>query len=91
MCGLEVGQRVVCIRDYGPGDGWPELKRVYTIRELLIYESLQLPALRLVELVHPIDETAGVEPMWWAGNFRPVKRTDISVFRKLLRPVLETA
>lgn len=92
---FRVGMKVVCIDD-SPllGCGWspgtkPTLDAVYTIRELgMTFHSK--PGMRLVEL-NLSGKFLGdsfTDAFYRAARFRPVveRKTDISIFQKLLTP-----
>jgi len=88
------GQNVVCICDrWSDEPTWraaihtyPKLNGVYTIRDIcdrggligLMFEEIwHAPALFCVGLV---------EPAFNAKRFRPVKKTNIDIFKKMLEP-----
>ena len=92
-----VGQRVVYIGDGICGPEYSHLNiimpvknGIYTIREFTFYDG---PGLRVVEIVNPpIDTTYGyLEVCWVQNNFRPFveRKTDISIFQKMLLPQKE--
>ena len=99
MNNFKVDQKVVCIDDdWGPlpehhrgqVHHWPKKDIVYTVRTILVQPSNSKIFIRLRELVNPeTDKEREVE--FWAECFRPVveRKTDISVFRKLLQPKTE--
>lgn len=101
-----VGMKVVFImqgerHEYHGGYGNetdPVFGKVYTIRELG-FEAGHA-ALRLVEIVNPIQDYSDAtgktvrEEVWFlCHNFRPVeeRKTDISIFTRLLKPQKEKA
>jgi hypothetical protein len=98
---LSVGQQVVCVNDaFSSCPVWraavtafPVLHGVYTIRS--IREAHGLIGLCFHEIVSPHQYFAEgyVEPAFNSKNFRPVRRTSIEVFKKLLVPagILERA
>jgi len=98
---LDVGQQVVCVNDvFSACPYWraavtafPVLHGIYTIRH--IREAHGLIGLCFHEIVSPHRDFAEgyVEPAFNSRNFRPVKRTDIEIFKKLLVPadLLEVA
>lgn len=79
-----VGQRVVCIKE-GRWKGLfpllgsrPVKGAVYTVREKLSEPGSG-------DLFLGFDET-GEFPVFWSVHFRPVIKTDISVFKRMLAP-----
>lgn len=92
---LQVGQQVVCINDdFSPCPywrrairAWPRLGMVYTIRGLR--EVQDLLGLCFFEIVnaHAHFGEGYVEAAFNGRNFRPVKRTSIEIFERLLAPV----
>jgi hypothetical protein len=88
------GQQVVCIRDrWSHEPTWraaihtfPKLHAVYIIRD--ICDRGGLIGLMFEEIWHaPAHFCAGlVEPAFNAKNFRPVKKTNIDIFKKMLEP-----
>jgi len=92
---LHIGQQVVCVNDVfsacpywrGAVTAFPVLRGVYTIRHMR--EAHGLIGLCFYEIVSPhADFSEGyVEPAFNSRNFRPVKRTSIDVFERLLVPV----
>jgi hypothetical protein len=92
--GWHVGQRVVCINDvFSPCAYWrravsafPRLRAIYTIRN--IREAHGLIGLCFYEIVSPPAQFSEgfVEPAFNSKNFRPVRRTNIDAFTKLLAP-----
>ena len=94
MNNFRVDQKVVCIDDdWGPapmGGGqvqhWPKKDDVYTVCTIAVQGSNSKVFIRLHQVVNPkTDEHHEAE--FWAECFRPVveRKTDISVFRKLLQ------
>jgi hypothetical protein len=91
---FDVGQLVVCINDvFSPCQYWrssvtafPKLNGIYTIRS--VREAQDLIGLCFHEIVSPPRQFAEgfVEPAFNSKNFRPVKKTSIEVFERLLRP-----
>lgn len=77
---FHVGQQVVCVDD----DGTLLLMkgRVYTIVD--IFQSLGDTYLALGGVV---TETGGRG--WYPSRFRPVRKTDISIFTAMLQPVTD--
>lgn len=100
-CNFVVGQKVVCV--IGSRRHWsvryPEVilpveGQTYTIRDMIPHASGEI-GIRLAEVVNP-DLEIGMtykdgskEPMFSHVQFRPVvtRKTDISVFTKMLRDV----
>lgn len=90
---FHVGQKVVCILDYGkpemPGDViWPEKNKIYTIRTLLAIG--REPSLRVSEIKNAphlySNISVPIEPAFVVYAFRPLieNKTDISIFTKML-------
>lgn len=94
MSNFRVGQKVVCV-DSEPGEPrrnpeqWPLRGSVYTIRSF----NPQSGGVRLVEIVNPAYLYKGgwMELSFFPRRFRPVKTTNIDVFRQMLNPVREDA
>ena len=93
MNNFKVDQKVVCIDDdwgSAPLEGqvqhWPKKNDVYTVRAVFV-EGDGKVFIRLREIVNP-ETDKHHEAEFWAECFRPVaeRKTDISVFRKLLQP-----
>lgn len=102
-CNFKVGQKVVCVDDVF-AFGWerivktPVKGQVYTIRQLLTFKACTgavVTTILLDEIVNPVRKwDAGVmEAGFVPRRFRPVvqRKTDISIFKSLLNPVLERA
>ena len=97
MNNFKVGHKVVCIYDdWGPaplGGGqvqhWPKKDDVYTVCAITVNGNGKV-FIRLREVVNP-ETDKHHEAEFWAECFRPVveRKTDISVFRKLLEPKTE--
>jgi hypothetical protein len=95
MSNFHVGQQVVCVDDAYRDLGWrnvpnrPVKGRVYTVREVLLYEYFDFgakPALRLHEIINPeFDWIEGrCEIAFGFARFRPVRKTSIEVFERML-------
>jgi hypothetical protein len=92
---FHIGQQVVCISDrFSPEPRWrqavralPKLHMIYTIRDMREVHSLL--GLCFFEIVNRRARFAEgyVEAAFNSKKFRPVKRTSIEVFEKLLAPV----
>lgn len=93
---FHIGQQVVCVNDRFSADpGWrravlrfPQLKAIYTIREIIIGEDVGQPGLIgfcFYEIVNPPTLPHG-EPAFNSKNFRPVRPTNIEVLERLLAP-----
>jgi hypothetical protein len=95
-----VGMKVVCIAcrpDGAPADAfYPEIDRIYTLREIRDDAPWRYGKTKVVVLLNELDNShfvgrAGywVEPGFDPRGFRPVqtRKTDISVFEKMLRPI----
>jgi hypothetical protein len=88
---FRIGQQVECIDDlgfeYSNGEQLPVKGSVYSIREIDAEMGLET-ALRFEELKnkrgHYIDQSS--ECCFLAWRFRPVVRTDISIFTSMLAP-----
>lgn len=88
------GQQVICISDrFSDEPVWrraihtlPKLRAVYTIRDICYVG--ELVGLMFEEILHEPawfgNELA--EPAFNAKNFRPVRKTNLDVFRKMLEP-----
>lgn len=62
---------------------------VYTVRDVYIHESEPgVVGVRLSEIVRPRHPIYPVEKGWDATEFRPIveRKTDISIFTKMLTP-----
>jgi hypothetical protein len=94
---FDIGKQVVCVRDDWVNCGWfderiPYKGEILTIREIGPPCALSsLPAdqicFRFVEIVNPPRPTG--ELQFYSGAFRPVRKTNISVFEKHLLPVTD--
>ncbi len=99
-----IGQRVVCIKDiprreYHPGlisydEIFPKVNRIYTIRDY--FDSYNKEGkfgqfLRFIELRNkPQSYREGViECGYWYEYFSSLQKTDISIFKKMLKPILK--
>jgi hypothetical protein len=90
-----VGQQVVCVNvDYSREPTWrravrafPKLNGVYTIRS--IRKAGDLVGFCFEEIVNPLAlvKLRYVEPAFDSRRFRPVRKTSIAVFERLLTPV----
>lgn len=90
MWEFEVGQLVVCVNDKFEhrqyGEKLPTLYNIYTIREICEWKDGQL-AFRLKEIVNKKHDYCdiGIDEMWfYAFRFRPVKPTNIDLFKSML-------
>lgn len=97
-----VGQKVCHVPIYGSWTKFeknlsdlthPVPNGIYTIREICLDINnfgKEVVAIRLKEIVNPIREflTGRKEVCWDAAEFQPLeeKKTDISIFKKLLNP-----
>lgn len=94
---FDIGKMVVCINDTWVqerryGERMPYKGQVLTIRSIEINSEDDRPYLRFEEIVNPIAEypSGTHECRFLAFQFRPVRKTDISVFTELLEtPPLE--
>lgn len=96
---FRVGQKVVCVngvfdRTWDVVPNRPVAKQVYTVRALAVCTfgiHVDTPCILLHEVRNSIDlwEIGGAfESPFWIGRFRPVveRKTDISIFTKMLTP-----
>jgi len=93
MSGWHVGMQVVCIRQGLPenlppaarmvGCVYPIKGLVYTIREFGVHDP---DIILLEEIVNPIPPGSRYEPGYNRNGFRPVRKTSIDCFTKLLTP-----
>jgi len=96
---FHVGQQVVCVSEnWSPDDFWrqavrtfPKLNSIYTIREIRRGEVLT--GFCFYEFVNPRAhfQRGYLEPAFNSRNFRPVRKTSIELFERLLVPVDSTA
>lgn len=89
---LHVNQKVVCISEWDNGSYYgcnvPKLNEIYTVRDL------EDDGIRLFEIKNSITfvhntfsgKVSFEEPSFWQCNFRPLVKTDISVFEAMLIP-----
>ena len=93
---FHIGQQVVCVSDqFSANPGWrravlsfPQIKAIYTIREIVLGEDVGQPGLIgfcFYEITNPPALELG-EPAFNSKNFRPVRSTNIEVFERLLVP-----
>ena len=92
---FHIGQQVVCVNDcFSPRPYWrqavrafPRVGSIYTIRE--ICEEDGLVGFMFEEIVNRRAhfKSGYDEPAFNSRNFRPVRKTSIEVFRKLLAPI----
>jgi hypothetical protein len=85
---FRVGQKVVCVDAKGGIDPKPVEGTIYTIRQTLASPILGIPSVRLQELICPTETFTGQEGFFYALRFRPIveRKTDISIFTKMLTP-----
>ena len=91
---FQIGQQVVCVNDrFSERVDWrrtvrafPQLHSVYTIREII--EDPPLIGFCFHELVNERHHfrSGFHEPAFNSRNFRPVRKTSIEIFEKLLVP-----
>ena len=91
---FHLGQQVVCVNDVFSSclywrsavSALPKLHMIYTIRHMR--EAHGLIGLCFFEIVSPRAQFSEgfVEPAFNSKNFRPVKRTSIEVFERLVAP-----
>lgn len=94
---FHVGQQVVCMHvwcradtAYLRGERYPAKGGVYTVREIELPTDGEV-YLRFEELVNPprrtpAPGTTSAEVCFAADKFRPVRKTDISIFTAMLSP-----
>ena len=92
---FDIGQQVVCVDvDFSREPTWrsavrkfPKLKSVYTIRDMRVEGDLI--GLCFHEIINARANFASgyVEAAFDSRKFRPLQRTSIEVFEKLLAPV----
>jgi hypothetical protein len=97
---FRIGQKVVCIDDKPSivqgSLGLLKAGQVYTIRWLGDYmcpgtNEIQ-PHIRVEEIHRPCgDDTENIDTPYKARRFRPIveRKTNISIFKKMLTPTLE--
>ena len=92
MLPFKVGDQVVCISDewyniytgtYIPG---PVKGCVYTIKDMYRCGTAVGLILYEVDAPEPPPDVSPGQWGWYAEFFRPVKKTDIGVFRSMLAP-----
>ena len=86
---FQIGQLVVCIKQgkWNPSARlMPKAGDVLTIRN--IYIGIDCEAyLQFEEIVNPaLPNFEPPEPAFWSQRFRPVRKTDISIFTQMLAP-----
>ena len=91
---FSIGQQVICVNDvFSKRKYWrravrvfPKLYSIYTIREIWDYGDLI--GFCFYEIVNPRAYFGkGLhEPAFNSRNFRPVKKTSIEIFERLLAP-----
>lgn len=85
---FHVGQKVVCVYDSIP-EPWAshlipiKIGNVYRVRDLPISPTGRA-GIYLDGIHNPLHERWGMERGYCPEYFRPVKTTDISIFRKIL-------
>lgn len=94
-----VGQKVICVDDslrndpgvkyYGDLDGLTK-GEIYTIRSVDIDPFDKLPVIRVFEITRSngLEYEEPYELGFYAYRFRPIieRETDISIFKKMLKP-----
>lgn len=87
-----IGQQVVCVGRFKPSEHpmiYPEVGGIYTIRGFQdTLKDDELIFIWLEEIVNPPVEweNGTYEPSFDLRGFRPVRKTDISVFTEMLNP-----
>ena len=92
---FDIGQQIVCVDDNFEYTYWssiiilPIKNMIYTIRGIIPPNKYKKEAtVVLEEIVNPIIVEAGnVEYSWYFWHFRPVKKTNIDIFREILHPI----
>ena len=101
---FHVGAQVVCLDDvYWPGEAGDQLEkgRIYTIRKIDpahpftddTFKHVSVPGLWLEEARRVSPRVTVGDPKdtpWSARRFKPVRKTDISVFTAMLTPTKVT-
>lgn len=92
---FRVGQKVVCIGKFPqsrldlPFVTFPEFEQVYTVRANVLGHNgkTEAPGILLLEIKNSIGPR-GVEYNFHPTRFRPLveRKTDISIFTKMLKP-----
>lgn len=99
MTPFHVGMKVVCVDAEGHGKYVPpgyvgsghmdglERGKTYTVREVLgEFHGFQGCCIFLEEITRPSCGVFQEEPPYCAARFRPVVKTDISIFQAMLVP-----
>lgn len=87
---FHIGQKVVCVYDgkrSDPDGEYPEYRGVYTVRELVTHHVDGHLMLYLQEIRNPVvrvESGLWAEQAYGAKYFRPVRTTDISIFKAML-------
>lgn len=89
MTPFHVGMKVVCVHTFNtlrlPGETYPVVGNVYTIRD--IQPHAEQIGLRLEEIINPLyynDDTQ--DCIFSSIRFRPVTKTSIDIFTAMLAP-----
>ena len=92
LMAFRVGQEVVCIFDgfWGLnmfGEIMPVKNQTYTIREIVIDDDGD-SCFRFNEIINRVHryKQGVVECSFWSARFRPIVKTDISIFTAMLAP-----
>lgn len=87
---FEIGQQVVCIGDWSQESALqtPIRGQIYTIRGFCqqAMDEYGVAYLWFEELINPISSYRGCEPAFLSYLFRPLRKTNIEIFTKLLAP-----
>lgn len=86
MTDFHVGQQVVCVDDGPARDGYqPQITRglIYTVTAVRGPNNLGRCGVLLRE-APPAKIRPGFSEFYFTGRFRPIRKTDISVFERLL-------
>lgn len=88
-----VGQEVVCVNDGVIHPGVFNLNlhglkkdEIYTIKEIYFNPVFGQTDIVLNEIIRPVAATSPTKG-FWVGRFRPIVKTDISIFEAMLKPV----
>ncbi len=100
LMAFRVGQEVVCVDDaqhgqympegavFGPGLDGLTRGQIYTVREVFTcdFPDWRGVQIRVNEIVRKTHTTYGLEIPFAAARFRPIVKTDISIFTAMLAP-----
>lgn len=97
MADFHIGQQVVCVGRFAPHrwvKNYPQVGSIYRIRGFRDIGDVNLLFIWLEEIVNPLAvfyDGHSEEPSFDLRGFRPVRKTDISVFTEMLntQPIKE--